>query len=822
MNVDASAMLDAWFTDQGWQPFPFQHETWQAYMAGKSGLVHAPTGLGKTYAVLGGPLSEAMAADRVASGLTVLWLTPLKALAGDTTDAIRRIIEGLEVPWSVEIRHGDTSAYRKRKQRDAFPAVLVTTPESLSLLLSYPAMRKKFSSLQCVVVDEWHELLATKRGTQVELALARLRKWNSELRVWGLSATLSNIEDAKSALLGSEYGSGVIVEGCVDKRIEIVTLLPDAIETFPWSGHLGDKLADKVIAQIEQCNTTLVFTNTRNQAEVWYQRLLQLRPDWMDTLGLHHGSIDKEQRAAIEAGLDTGALRAVVCTSSLDLGVDFTPVEQVIQVGSPKGIARLMQRAGRSGHQPGATSRIYGVPTNALEIVEFAAARDALERKEIESRKPLQKPIDVLVQHLVTVALGNEARLDALHAEVKMTHAYRDLSDLEWAWAVDFVTRGGEALQAYPGYRKVEIGDDAQALSVPSTQVGRLHRMSIGTITSNSEVLVKFSHGRTLGAVEENFISRLKPGDTFQFAGKRLQLVRLRAMVAQVKLAKSGHGVTPAWAGGRSPLSSELSHAVSRRLATPTIDSPEMEKVAPILEIQNHVSQLPHQGHVLVELTSVQRHTLMTIYPFAGRSVHEGLAALFAYRLVQQLPLTVKTSINDYGIALHMNQGIMIDAALVKTLLQTEAITDDLIACMNTSELARRQFREISRVAGLLIQGYPGKSKSTRQLQVSSGLLFDVFLKYDPKNMLLTQASREIFERQLDSTRLVAAMRRMQAAPLSIISTASLTPMAFPLWAEQLQTQVSSESWTTRVQTLAKALEEEVASREQIGVSSQL
>lgn len=799
--------LERWFAELGWQPFSFQRETWQTYSANKSGLVHAPTGLGKTYAVLGGPLDEALESGQAWQGLTVLWLTPLKALAGDTLDAIRFMIEGLGLPWTADIRHGDTSAYRKRKQRDAFPAVLVTTPESLSILLSYPAMRKKFSTLQCVVVDEWHELLATKRGTQVELALARLRCWNPKLRVWGLSATLSNLEEAKSALLGSAHAQGVIVEGCIDKRIEIATLLPDAIEKFPWSGHLGDKLADKVVAQIEQHKTTLVFTNTRNQAELWHQRLMQLRPEWIDCLGLHHGSIDKEQRTAIEYGLNAGKLRAVVCTSSLDLGVDFTPVEQVIQIGSPKGIARLTQRAGRSGHQPGAVSRIYGVPTNALEIIEFAAARDALARKEIESRHPLQKPIDVLVQHLVTVALSNEARMDALQAEVKMTHAYRHLSDFEWDWAIDFVTRGGEALQAYPGYRKVQIDDDHQTMSVPSNHVGRLHRISIGTITSDSEVLVKFGQGRTLGSVEESFISKLNPGETFQFAGKCLQLVRLRNMVAQVKLAKQRQGATPAWAGGRSPLSSELSHAVSRRLATPTIDCPEMEKISPILEIQKKVSMLPHQDHVLVEFTSVQRQTFMTIYPFAGRAVHEGLAALFAFRLVQQLPLTLKTSINDYGIALHMNKPFILDEGTLKLMLNAKNLSEDLIACMNTSELARRQFREISRVAGLVVQGYPGKSKSTRQLQVSSGLLFDVFSKYDPRNMLLAQANQEIFERQLESTRLVAVLQRMQSAPLSIIRTESLTPMAFPLWAEQLQTEVSSESWTERVQNMARQLE---------------
>ena len=426
--------MEAWFAARGMAPFAFQMEVWNAFLAGESGLIHAATGTGKTYAALFGPVLAALAADPPlaplpsppssagtrrprrdrAEPLTLLWVTPLRALAADLEGALALPVRELGLPWSVERRTGDISAALRARQGNRLPTVLLTTPESLSVLLSRPEARELFASLRMAVVDEWHELLGTKRGTQTELALARLRRFCPELRTWGLSATLGNLGVALAALLGDRAGAGRVVRGAETKPVIVDSLLPATIERFPWAGHLAPRLLGPVAAAIDESGegaTCLVFTNTRSQCELWYQALLDERPDWAGRLALHHGSLDRKVREWVERALAAGELRAVVCTSSLDLGVDFTPVDRVLQVGSPKGIARLLQRAGRSGHRPGAVARVTCVPTHAFELVEVAAARAALAAGRIEAREPPAKPLDVLAQHLVTVRVGRRLPL---------------------------------------------------------------------------------------------------------------------------------------------------------------------------------------------------------------------------------------------------------------------------------------------------------------------------------------------------------------------------------------------------------------------------
>ncbi len=798
-----------WFATRGWSPFPFQEQVWEAYFSGKSGLLHAPTGLGKTYAVFGGPVLEGLASTQTdPAPLTVLWITPLRALANDTVEALQKPLTALALPWTTALRHGDISSYQKQKQRKQFPSVLVTTPESLSLLLSYKDTRTKFRHLQAVILDEWHELLGSKRGVQTELCLTRLRKWQPSLRVWGLSATLGNLDEAKRVLLGTRHADGLLIAAEEKKPVAIETLIPSKMERFPWAGHLGTTMAAQVADAIDEGDTSLVFTNTRSQAEIWFQKLQALRPQWGDALALHHGSIDKSIREALEQRLDAGAVKAVVCTSSLDLGVDFSPVDQVFQIGSPKGIARLMQRAGRSGHRPGALSRIIGVPTNALELVEFAASRDAVDRREIECRMPLCRSLDVLVQHVITLALAGGSTFASLREEIASTHAFADLTEAEWAWVVDFACHGGQTLRRYPAYQRVHIDPETGELSVPSRQVAQFHRLSIGTITSGTEVLVRMRGGSSLGSVEEGFISALKPGSCFHFAGRALELIRFHQLVATVKPAKrETGGQTPAWQGGRSPLSSELAEAVSRRLTQTMPHAPEMDAVKTLLDQQRKHSEVPSMDHLLIETTRVDDHHNLFLFPFAGRLVHEGLAALFAYRLSRQTPLTIRTTVNDYGLSLQLKQSIDLTREEVLRLLSPDNLLDDLMACMNTSELARRQFREISRVAGLVLQGYPGKQKSMRQIQTSSSLLYDVFEQYDPDNLLLAQAKREIMERQLELTRLRATLERLQQAPLHFHQPKRLTPMAFPLWAEQMHAEMSTEDWRSQLEAMVASLE---------------
>ncbi len=570
---------DAWFAGRGWEPFDFQREAWAAYLLGESGLIHAATGTGKTMAVWWGPLLAWLNGGEggrgAPQGLKVLWVTPMRALAADTERALREVVADLALAWKVERRTGDTAGSAKARQLKKPPAALVTTPESLSLMLSQEEAREYFATLDLVVVDEWHELLGSKRGSLTELSLARLRGWRPGLRLWGLSATLGNLDEALAALVGvDEKGSarpGRLIRAVIPKQIVVDSLIPPAVGRFPWAGHLGLVMLPQVVAAIEESASTLVFTNTRNQAETWYQAILAERPDWAGLLALHHGSLAADTRGWVEDGLREGRLRAVVATASLDLGVDFSPVDRVLQIGSPKGIARLLQRAGRSGHQPGAVSRVSCVPTNALELVEAAAAREAAEGGRVEPREPLSKPLDVLVQHLVTVGLGGGFVAEELLAEARTAYSYRHLSDEEWRWALDFVTNGGGALAAYPEYRRLALVDGRHR--VVDRDIAQRHRLSIGTITSDPMVEVKYLNGPSLGNTSESFISRLKPGDRFIFAGVPLELRMVRDMTAWVRRANSVKGAIPTWTGTGLPISQELSDAVRGRACADRADA---------------------------------------------------------------------------------------------------------------------------------------------------------------------------------------------------------------------------------------------------------
>lgn len=887
-----------WFAARGWKPFAFQRETWEAYLRGASGLVHAPTGMGKTYSVWMGPLLQWIAehpgfepvswgeaetaasrrarsnaqaavrraerpsrkipkrpeelevlraaippAERCLQPLTdkveppvALWITPLRALANDTLDSLRAPVAGLRLPWSVELRTGDSSSSVKARQRTALPTVLVTTPESLTVLLSYPETRDQMATLRCVVVDEWHELLGSKRGTQTELALARLRRWNPRLHVWGLSATLGNLAQARDILLGGR-NSGILVQGPPEKAVELVTLLPGHIDRFPWVGHIGTRLLPQVLSALDRARTTLLFTNVRSGAEIWYQALVEARPHWSDQIGIHHGSLEREHREAVEARLRAGTIRCVVCTSSLDLGVDFPAVDQVIQVGSPKGIARLLQRAGRSGHQPGRASRILCVPTHAFELVEYAAVRDALDRRKevsddsgsgrrkgtrpcagdsahpatVESRLPIEHPLDVLVQHLVTVALGGGFDADDIGEEIRSAWSYRHLTDEELGWCLDFVTRGGNALRAYAQYRRVDVDPRTGRHHVTSEQVARFHRLGIGTIVSEKAVSVRLQGGPELGTVEESFAARLSPGDRFVFAGRILELIRLRDMTALVRFATSTSGAITRWMGAKMPMSSRLAELVRGKLDEArrgVYAGPEMEAVRPILAIQARWSRIPGPHELLIEEVDSEDGHHVFVFPFEGRAVHEGLGALAAFRISRREPCTVSVMVNDYGFELRSAEPLELDEGEWRALFSSEGLVEDLLACLNSTELARRQFREIARIAGLVFGGYPGAGKSARQVQATSGLIYDVFARFDPDNLLLDQARREVLDRQLEVSRLRATLERMAGMKIVLTRPRAFTPLAFPLWAAFTETEVSSERLADRIQRMSLELEE--------------
>ena len=786
---------------------------------GTSGLLHAPTGTGKTLAAWLGALGRARSLGS-RTGLRVVWLTPLKALAADTVRALEEPLAALSPSWlpgqwDVAVRTGDTSATERRRLRGRPPTALVTTPETLSIMLSLDDAHEAFAGLETIIVDEWHELLSTKRGVQTELALARLRALAPNVITWGLSATLANLDEAVAALVGpSRAASAELVQAKVPRRLAIETLIPKPMERFPWAGHMGMRLLPQVIEQIEAASTSLVFTNTRSQAERWFEAIGTARPDWKPVIALHHGSVDREQRAAAEDGLRRGRLKCVVATSSLDLGVDFGPVDQVFQIGSPKGIARLLQRAGRSGHAPGATGRLVCVPTHALELIECAAARQSVTAGVVEARRPLTGALDCLAQHLVTVACSGGFRADELRAEVSDTLAFAGLDDVSWRWAMDFAARGGPALAAYPNFAR--ITERFGRWYVASSAIARLHRMAIGTIAGDATVEVKWLRGGRLGTVEESFVSRLNPGDRFLFAGRPLTLFQFDGLTAWVKRARGGATLqVPRWNGGRMPLSTLLSEAVldlmqsvAGRLTPPRAKAasgmlPEVRAVLPLLQTQARWSRLPDEC-LLIERVHCRDGHHAFLFPFAGRLVHEGLAALVAWRMAQRKPSTFTMAATDWGFELAGREPFFTQELEWRQVLSPANLLEDLLACLNGTEMARRHFREIARVAGLVAGG----RRTNRQTQSSAGLIFDVLSEHDADNMLLAQTRREVLEQQFEFGRLRAAVEAIADQEIRIVETHRLSPLAFPIWAEQVQSRLTTQGWLERITEMARELEQ--------------
>jgi len=792
-----SAAAEAWFAARGWQPFGFQREVWAEMVAGRSGLLHATTGAGKTYAVWFGALARG---EPERTALQVLWITPMRALASDTLKAITAPLADLAPAWSAGLRSGDTPAAERARQDRRMPTVLVTTPESLSLMLTREHARDELAGVHTVIVDEWHELLGNKRGVQVQLALARLARWNPALVCWGLSATLGNLDEAARVLVGPAAADPALVRGRLDKALVIDTLLPANPGRFSWAGHLGAQMLEPLVAELSTVSTALVFTNTRSQAEIWFQLLLNARPDWAGEIALHHGSLDKTVRAWVEAALKAGSLRAVVATSSLDLGVDFLPVERVLQVGSAKGVARLLQRAGRSGHQPGRPSRITLVPTNTLELVEAAAARRAAQAGRIEKREPPEQPLDVLVQHLVTVALGGGFSADALYEEVRGAWSYRALSRESFDWALAFVERGGASLGAYPEYHRVQQVDGLWR--VPDRGIARRHRLAVGTIVSDASMQVKWLTGGTIGTIEEGFIARLNKGDCFVFAGRVLEYLRTQDMAAYVRKAPRNKGVVPVWGGGKMPLSTEMADAVLELMqgaAQGDFFEPELQAAQAMLATQARLSRLPTPATLLAErYTSREGHHLY-LYPFDGRNVHIGLAGLLAWRLSKGQPNTFSLSVNDYGLELLSALPVALDALHDLSLFSTTGLRADVLASLNSGELAQRRFREIARVAGLVFSGYPGAPKSMKQLQASSSLFYEVFRKYDAGNLLLGQAEQEVLSQELDLPRLAQALKRMASRRLELVELAMPSPLSLPLMVERFREQLTTEKLSARL-----------------------
>lgn len=821
-------IISAWLASKDYKPFAYQEETWQHIINGKSGLVNAPTGSGKTFSVFLGSIIQFVNQHKKdyqtksKNGLQLVWVTPLRALAKDIGRAMEQVINELGMQWKVGIRNGDTSLAERQKQKRQMPEVLIITPESLHLLLAQKHYAEIFQNLKTIAVDEWHELMGSKRGVQIELAISRIvnvqrSMFHTQCSIWGISATIGNLGQAMEVLLASLWEeAGTIIRARIHKKIEVQSIIPDEIEKYPWAGHLGIKLAQKVLPILDKSKTTLIFINTRGMSEMWYQTLLNIAPQLAGTIALHHGSIEMELRTWVEEALHEGKLKAVVCTASLDLGVDFRPVETVIQVGSPKGVARFLQRAGRSGHSPDAVSKIYFLPTHSLELIEAAALKSAIDEQFIESREPLLLCYDVLVQYLCTLAVSDGFKPDEIWKEVKATHCYGELTEDEWQEILYFITAGGYALQQYDEYKKVEVEDGVYKIN--SRRIAMRHRLHIGTIVSDAMLKVKFLSGGYVGIIEEWFISRLEPGDNFTLAGRQLELVMIKDMTVIVKKSNAKKSIVPSWMGGRLPLSASLgkvlreqldkASAVSNKQSTVGKIPVELTALKPLFDLQQKLSHVPKANELLVEQIETEDGFHLFVYPFEGRLVHEAVAAILAYRISKITPITFSIAMNDYGFELLSDQPIPVDDSNVYELFSSDNLMEDIQRSVNATEMAKRKFRDIAVIGGLIFQGYPGEHKKARHLQASAGLLFNVFNEYDPNNVLIRQAYQEVFDQQMEELRLRDMLQRIEHSKIIITYPQRLTPFCFPIKVDSMRENLTSEKLEDRIKRMQKQLNE--------------
>ena len=830
-------VIKEWLQQKGHQPFEFQESVWEAIINQRSGLVNAPTGCGKTFSVFLGAIIDFINVHpkefqtNKNNGLQLLWITPLRALAKDIGRAMEEVIEELGIQWRVGIRNGDTSTAERQKQKKQIPEILIITPESLHLLLATKGYNLFFKTLKIIAVDEWHELLGSKRGVQIELAVSRIlgsltaktncddstdlsfeninSSNNPQLKtstVWGISATIGNLEQAKDVLLSplKNWDQGIIIKANISKKVDVEAIFPDEIEKFPWSGHLGIKLAHKLIPIIEASKTTLIFINTRGMSEMWYQTLLTFAPQLSGAIALHHGSIEQQLRFWVEEALHEGKLKAVVCTASLDLGVDFRPVETIVQVGSPKGVARFLQRAGRSGHQPGAISKIYFLPTHSLELVEAAALKQAIKENNIETIEPLLLCFDVLIQYLCTLAISEGFIPDILFKEVKSTYCFAFITYEEWLQVLNFITYGGEALQEYDEYKKVEI-DEYGFYRINSRKLAMRHRMHIGTIVSDAMLKVKFMSGGFVGVIEEWFISKLTPGEVFTLAGRNLELVGIKDMTAIVKKSNSKKSIVPSWMGGRMPLTANLGNMLRHQLNKAFDHTPldkELEKLFPLFEMQRQLSHVPNANELLIEHIETKDGFHLFVHTFEGRLVNEAMGAILAYRISKIIPISFTFAMNDYSFELLSDQPIPVDDSNVYELFSAKNLFEDIQRSVNSTEMAKRKFRDIAVIGGLIFQGYPGEHKKTKHLQASSSLLFSVFNEYETQNLLLRQAYQEVIDQQMEEVRLRNMLNRIQESEIKITYPTQLTPFSFPVKVDSMRETLSSEKLEDRVRKM--------------------
>lgn len=772
------AEIEAWFTARGWRVRRHQAEMLEADDAGQHALLVADTGAGKTLAgflpTLAAFTPARLGAAPPPEGLHTLYVSPLKALAHDVQRNLLTPITEMGLPITVETRSGDTSSDRKARQRTRPPHVLLTTPESLSLLLSYPESAQLFSTLQRVVIDEVHAFATSKRGDLLALALARLQVLAPGLRRAALSATLAEPESFRAWLAPwGDLGSTALVEGEAGAPAEVEILLPDEGQRVPWGGHAAAWSVPQLYEAIRRNRTTLVFTNTRFLAEYIFQLLWDANDDTLP-IGIHHGSLSKEARRKVEGAMARGELRALVCTASLDLGVDWGDIDMVVQMGAPKGSSRLLQRIGRANHRLDQPSRALLVPGNRFEFLEAMAARDAVNEGQRDGEDFRPGGLDVLAQHVMAMACAGPFGEAELLAEVRSSLAYAWVDETVWERVLQFVATGGYALRAYDRFQRiVRLKDGTWRLTHP--QQAARHRMNAGIIVDSEMLEVRFRNGRSLGKVEESFGASLSPGDTFRFAGMDLEVEGVRDLELIVRGAKSA-GQIPSYNGARMPLTTHLSTRVQAMLADRAGWARFPDDVREWLEVQDWRSRLPAPGELLVESFPHGGRAYTVYYTFEGWNANQSLGMLITRRMEEAGLGPMGFVANDYALGVWGLRPVRDPASL----LSPDILTHEFVEWVQNSHLLRRAFREVAVISGLVERQQPGARKSGRQVTFSTDLIYDVLRKHEPEHLLLEAAWADARARMTDVGRLGALLDRA-AAELVHVELDRVTPLAVPL-----------------------------------------
>ena len=765
-----------WFARQGWAPRPHQLAVLAAARAGRSALLIAPTGGGKTLAGFLPTLVDLHAAPR--PGLHTIYVSPLKALASDIARNLMRPVADLSLDITIATRTGDTSADQRRRQREAPPNILPTTPESLAVLLSLPEPEAQFATLSAIVLDEVHALAGNKRGDQLALCLARLSALAPAARRIGLSATIAHRAPLVSYVSRDATGADVeVIEVTGGAPPEITMILPGG--RLPWSGHMGLSAAPEILARIRAAGMTIVFVNTRAQAELLFQELWKLN-DATLPIAIHHGSLEPEQRRRVEQAMAEGRLRAVVATSSLDLGIDWGGVDQVLQVGAPKGVSRLLQRVGRANHRMDEPSRAVLVPANRFEVLECEAAILGVAARELDGDAPRPGGLDVLAQHILGTACAGPFHPDALYAEVCRAAPYAALTRRDFDDVLSFVETGGYALAAYDRYRKL-FRDAEGRLHVRSERIARQHRMNIGTIVEEPLLKVRYAGrtGGTLGEVEEYFVNMLTPGDTFMFAGRLLRFLQLRETVCEVADGGTGEPKVPAYAGGRMPLSTNLADRVRGMLQDPSSWGAFPAPVQEWLALQKGVSRLPGRHDLLVETFPRGDRFFLVAYCFEGRNAHQTLGMLVTRRMERLGMAPLGFVATDYVLACwsaHEPTG-------VARLFEQDLLGDDLEAWMAESSMLRRTFRNVAVIAGLIERHHPGAEKSRRQVTVNSDLIYNVLRRHQPDHILLRATRADAAGGLTDIGRIALLLERAHGRIRHMVLS-RVSPLAVPVLLE--------------------------------------